>query len=327
MPPNARRRSNVLEESSEEETRRQTQRGRKRPAESEDESEEEADDGNDTMVVDAGLDESQDQVVKKMVRYALACEFQRKSIKRQDISEKVIGKQRGAFKKVFEMAQNQLRTNFGMEMVELPAKEKHTAKEKRAALKTKGTPKPTASYILTTILPSEYRSPEIMPASTIGSQHSEASYIGLCTTIISIIALSPNDTIPDHKLYQYLERLNLDKQTGLGTTDALLTRMMKEQYIYKTIEKTADDETIDWRVGPRGKMEIGNKGIQGLVNEVYAENTPDDLEKRLHRSLGLEAIRINGNGETEHEVDEEEEVSMNGDPGLSRTSNRRQSRR
>lgn len=40
------------------------------------------------MEVDGDLDESQDQVVKKMVRYALACEFQRKSIKRQDISDK-----------------------------------------------------------------------------------------------------------------------------------------------------------------------------------------------------------------------------------------------
>lgn len=164
-----------------------------------------------------------------------------------------------------------------------------------------------------------------MPASTIGSEHNEASYIGICTAIVSIIALSPNDTIPDHKLISYLERLNLDRHTGLGTTEALLVRMIKDQYIYKTTEKSADEETIDWRVGPRGKMEIGNRGIQGLVNEVYGESAPEDLDKRLHRSLGMEAVRMNGNGEVEEE--EEEEVTMNGDPGPSRTSSRRQSRR
>ena len=44
----------------------------------------------------------------------------------------MIGKQhRGAFKRVFEQAQNQLRTKFGMEMVELPVKTKNTMKEKR----------------------------------------------------------------------------------------------------------------------------------------------------------------------------------------------------
>ncbi len=43
----------------------------------------------------------------------------------------VIGKQRGSFKRVFESAQIQLRTKFGMEMVELPVREKTTMKEKR----------------------------------------------------------------------------------------------------------------------------------------------------------------------------------------------------
>ena len=169
-----------------------------------------------------------------------------------------------------------------------------------------------------------------MPASTIGSQHDEATYIGICTALVSIIALSPNDTVPDHKLYQYLERLSLDKHTGLGTTEVLLARMIKDQYIYKTIERTADEETIDWRVGPRGKIEIGNRGIQGLVNEVYGEDAAEDLEKRLHRSLGIEAVKANGDGEMdeeEEEEEEEEEVTVNGDPGPSRTSSRRQSRR
>lgn len=41
----------------------------------------------DEMEVD-GDEDSQDQVVKKFVRYALACEYQRMPIKRANITEK-----------------------------------------------------------------------------------------------------------------------------------------------------------------------------------------------------------------------------------------------
>ena len=77
-----------VEEESEEEERpqTQTQRRRRQPV-SEDESEEEADEDGDEEMADAEPN-SQDQVVKKLVRYALACEYQRTSIKRSCITEK-----------------------------------------------------------------------------------------------------------------------------------------------------------------------------------------------------------------------------------------------
>lgn len=42
-----------------------------------------------------------------------------------------MAKQRVPFKRVFDLAQNQLRVVFGMEMVELPGREKVTLKEMR----------------------------------------------------------------------------------------------------------------------------------------------------------------------------------------------------
>jgi hypothetical protein len=42
-----------------------------------------------------------------------------------------MGKQRGSFKQVFEAAQKHLRSKFGMEMAELPVREKVTLKDKR----------------------------------------------------------------------------------------------------------------------------------------------------------------------------------------------------
>jgi hypothetical protein len=72
-------------------------------------------------------------MVKRLVRLALAYEYQRKTIRRADISEKVLGTAGRQFKRVFEQAQQELRAVFGMEMVELPAREKVTVQQRRGA--------------------------------------------------------------------------------------------------------------------------------------------------------------------------------------------------
>jgi hypothetical protein len=43
-------------------------------------------------------------------------------LRRDEISKKVMGSQRGAFKSVFEEAQKVLRGTFGMELIELPTR-------------------------------------------------------------------------------------------------------------------------------------------------------------------------------------------------------------
>jgi hypothetical protein len=73
-------------------------------------------------------------MVKKLVRLAFASEYQRRPIRRGDITEKVLGSQGRQFKKVFDQAQSDLRSVFGMEMVELPAKEKVTIRQRRGEL-------------------------------------------------------------------------------------------------------------------------------------------------------------------------------------------------
>lgn len=79
-----------------------------------------------------GAPSSLDAMVKKMVRLALASEYSRLPIRRTDISAKVLGEQGSRqFKTVFETAQQSLRSKFGMEMVELPAREKVTITQRR----------------------------------------------------------------------------------------------------------------------------------------------------------------------------------------------------
>lgn len=248
----------------------------------------------------------------------------------------VIGKQRGRFKRTFEGAQHQLRTKFGMEMVELPVREKVTMKERRgwinhlyhlscsnvhlAAQKSKGGATTTATYILTSVLPVKFRGPDIMPPSKIGDQVEEAAYTGLYTFIITIIALSPQGAITEGKLKMSLERVSARDYTPLDKTDLVLAKMIKQGYITKTVERTEQDETIEYRVGARGKIEVGNKGIQGLVREVYGDSAPDDLDTRLRRSLGIE-IAEDMDVDEEEEGQEQSQVSV--EPGPSRTSGRR----
>lgn len=65
------------------------------------------------------------RLASKLVRYALACEYSRMPIRRDGIKEKVFGGEKVArFAPVFDLAQTQLRTVFGMEMVELPTKDR-----------------------------------------------------------------------------------------------------------------------------------------------------------------------------------------------------------
>jgi hypothetical protein len=189
-------------------------------------------------------------------------------------------------------------------------------------LKTKGGSKTTTAWILTTILPPEYRSADIVPPSVIGSPDEEAAYMGICSVIVSLISLSTGGELPEHKLMNYLERFNSGKNTGLDTTPNTLARMIKHGYIYKSTEKSADDETVHWRVGPRGKAEIGNKGIQELVRQVYGDGAPDDLDKRIQRSLGMEVRKVpRENREVEEEAPAEE--PENGEPGPSRRASGR----
>lgn len=74
-------------------------------------------------------------MMKKLVRLALSCEYSRIPIRRTDISTKVLGETgTRQFKVVFERAQHELRTKFGMQMEELPSREKFTISQRRGKL-------------------------------------------------------------------------------------------------------------------------------------------------------------------------------------------------
>ena len=223
------------------------------------------------------------------------------------------------FKHVLLETQNQLRSVFGMELTELPVKEKVTISQKRAAQRsgTQGSNTSNA-YVLTSTLPARYRKPSVLRPSQIPSTGAEASYVGLTTFILALIYLSASQTISESRLEKHLKRMNADNYVLAGEkTEKVLKRMERENYIVKVRERDGGgEESVEYVIGPRGKVEVGERGVAGLVKAVYGKKDAeaDELERRLVRSLGDVVLekkkkRVDGvNGDIEEEENEADEA-------------------
>lgn len=229
--------------------------------------------------------------VKKLIRLALACEYQRKPLRRADISDKVLpAHQSRQFKRVLADAQTQLQSVFGMELVELPAREKVTVREKRRA---GGGSKPAASWVLRSTLPGEFHDPAIVGPPAAPTPAEEGTYTAVYSVLVALIALS-GGALPEAKLERYLRRLGMEDKTpvaGHGKTEQLLKRMEREGYLVKVKEAaTAGEEDVSWYVGPRGRKEVGDDGVRGLTSAVYGDlndGEEAELQRRIGRSLDM----------------------------------------
>jgi melanoma-associated antigen len=108
--------------------------------------------------------------------------------------------------------------------------------------------------------------------------------------IVALITLC-GGTLADAKLERYLRRMNADVNMPMDKTEATLQKMIKQGYLIRIKENVGGEETIDWMVGPRGKLEVGNKGVKGLIMDVYGDSAPEDLADRVNSSLGLDVPR------------------------------------
>ena len=220
-----------------------------------------------------------------------------------------------------------------MQLVELPGREKADLKSRRQLVnqgaKAAGANSSSKSWILVSTLPTRYKTDRriVTPTNAGGSQDAEASYTALYSFVTSVIYLN-NGVLPDAKLERYLKRVNAETYTALGATEKLLARMVKEGYVERRRDTSTGEESIEWVVGPRGKVEVGTKGVMGLVKGVYgflgadvgdddddddgggrggggaeADEEEGELDRKLRRSLGIRAegprIVVNGTGEVD----------------------------
>jgi melanoma-associated antigen len=223
-----------------------------------------------------------------------------------------------------------------MTLTELPLKEKITTSQKRAAQRAHGNSQGAASsskaYILTSTLPSSLRTPAILPPSKVPSMAAESSYTGLYTFIVSVIYLTQGGRIGEGKLERILTKMNAGINVlGGEKTDKVLKRMEREGYIVKIREREAGgEETVEWTVGPRGKVEIGERGVAGLVCEVYGKRDEEleELEARLEKSLGKGTFgrKTRSAREVEDDGEAEQGVTTGAEDGGPRESSNRPER-
>lgn len=142
--------------------------------------------------------------------------------------------------------------------------------------------------------------------------------------------------------------MNADEYVlGGEKTEKVLKRMEREGYIVKVTERDGGgEESVDYVVGPRGKAEVGEIGVAGMVRKVYGRRDveAEELDRKLVRSLGEVVLarkkqgrgeggeRENGDGEGEGEEGVGGGGGRNGDEevgrdGLERDSTRRGSAR
>ncbi|KAK4988410.1 hypothetical protein LTR50_003924 [Elasticomyces elasticus] len=315
MPLIRKRRPPTQEDASDSEPAPRAQRRRPSP-----EAEDEAYDDGAAPDATQGDSGSLDQMVKKLVRLALACEYARIPVRRTEITAKVLGAQSRQFNAVFAEARLQLQSVFGMEMVELPLKDRVTIAQKRgvcllpfyvphshpsgidqvseAAQKSQTAQKNNGrsnAWTLVSTLPHAFRDPVILPPPKIPTTQTESQYTALYTFIISLVELS-GGTLKDSALDRYLKRVNASDSTvvdGYDRTEKLLQRMIKDGYLVKIRENQGGEETIEWIVGPRGRVEVGDEGVTGLVKTVFGAEDADEeqrreLDERIQKSLRLD---------------------------------------
>ncbi|KAL1912503.1 hypothetical protein Sste5344_001519 [Sporothrix stenoceras] len=211
------------------ERRQQQQRATQQTQNGDDHGDDDDDDEEDEEEVANGAAAQQmdrqrlhyELLAKKLTRYALASEPRRLPIRRQAVKEQVLLNEGKHFRKVFPIAQDQLRGVFGMNMVDWPAREKTTMtmRERRKALKSQSNVKSGKStradaagnstkeaavdrYLLVSTLPSEYQECVFTPivsdpdaAEGLGLESAippapDAAYMGFVTLVVAFITLS-----------------------------------------------------------------------------------------------------------------------------------------
>lgn len=180
-------------------------------------------------------------------------------------------------------------------------------------------------------LPEAYRTARIIAPSRLVSADAEAAYIGFYTLIISLIRINGGE-MSEAMLKRYLTRLNAEMNTFNDTkTEDTLAKLQRQGYLVKNVDKDARqhgeaDMATTWYVGPRGKVEVGDEAVAGLVREVWGpEGQGAELEKKLQASLTIRERDAVQNGEdadgdgTRMEEAEAEEVEENGGPSTRRS--------
>ncbi|KAI7876012.1 MAGE-domain-containing protein [Lichtheimia hyalospora FSU 10163] len=223
--------------------------------------------------------------VKDTVRYALACEYRRQPIRRDDINKKVLQERTREFKHVHAGAQRKLKHLFGMEMVEMGQREKPSIKEKTKSENAK--PATTRNYILRSILDNKYNEPEL-----IKRKDEDYESMGILYVILALI-LTNERAMHDVNLKEHLDRLNVHEDSPkFGDREKLLDGFVKQGYLHRA--KVGDeargnsDNVWEYYWGPRARAEIYDSNIVEFITSFFGDDgvNIEELQGNIYKSTG-----------------------------------------
>lgn len=93
---------------------------------------------------------------------------------------------------------------------------------------------------------------------------------------------------------RYTSKLGMADVSPLGEnekTEFLFKRLQKDGYIVRSKESTGTGEDdVQWLVGPRGKVEVGEDGVRGLTKAIWgdlSDKDDEEMDRKIERSLGV----------------------------------------
>lgn len=275
--------------------------------------------GQDEVSKDGIPQEDLQLMVKNLVRLALACEHTRSAIRREDIPKKVfVHDHKRCFARVFQLAQERLRATFGMEMVELPPKDRYknmtmTQQRRVAHTQAGATHKQTAtktgskSWILRNVLP-----PRLKRISQRQHMENDRNYNAVLMVVLIIVIMSDEQCCSENRATSFLERLKWFPTTPVGPYDEVVSKMARQGYIERIKDDQSADGAYNLHVGPRGKLETlqNREELFSVISRVYGHEDDETAQERLQRiirdTLENEDENLEANGEAAEGEEAEE---------------------
>ena len=234
-------------------------------------------------------------MVKNLVRVMMAHEYTRTAFKRDEFAKTVsVNGHRRCFKQVFEGAQSVLRKTLGMEMVELPARDRarhmtlaQQRKQAQSLVNPTNTQTATGSststgqksWMLRSTLP-----PRLRQVANRSYVSGENNYSATVSMVLIAVVMSDHQSIAESQLESLFDRLGWGLETPAGPLVEVLQKMHRQGYIdrLKMVDSTDGDHNL--YLGPRGKLEtLQNKDdLVSLCSKIY--NDPE-MEGKMARVI------------------------------------------
>ncbi|KAK4511878.1 uncharacterized protein ATC70_003877 [Mucor velutinosus] len=259
---------------------------------------------------DGSYAEDLERVVKAVCRYALSCEYKKKTIRRDDLNKLLSEPLKKSLNLLLSQAQAKLRHVFGLELVELPnLKEKSNQSQTQrhggsGSTQTEQTQQQVPSfsqaiarpsggssgtYVLRSILKEEYRTPDIIERST-----REYQMTGILYVLLALLFLN-GQNMNTEDLNGHMDRLKLTKTIhgveGINTREELLQEFIRDGYLRrsKLPDPDTDEPQFTYTWGPRAMVEVGHAGITAFIINFFGDDLDEDTKQGLSRKIFKQA--------------------------------------